>query len=161
MAADANFDPEAILRGLNRHAVRYVVVGGFAVAAHGVVRATADLDLVVERSWENAGRLGSALEEMEAVDATGEKTPPIQEALVRRTDRLFDTVFGRLHILHALPGVPDYGALLPPLLISLGGETIPVATLADLRRMKESAGRLKDRADLAELDALGNAASGE
>lgn len=123
MAADAHFDPEAILRGLNRHAVRYVVVGGFAVAAHGVVRATADLDLAVERSWENAGRLG------------------------------------RFHILHAIPGVADYGALLPPLLVSLGGETIPVATLADLRRMKESAGRLKDRADLAELDALGYAAS--
>ena len=71
MAAEAAFDPEPILRALNGHAVEYVVVGGFAVAAHGVVRATADLDLVVERSWQNAGRLADALQELEAADATG------------------------------------------------------------------------------------------
>jgi hypothetical protein len=56
MAAERAFDPEAILRALNAHGVRYVVIEGFAVAAHGVVRATADLDVVVERSWENAAR---------------------------------------------------------------------------------------------------------
>lgn len=48
MEDDPAFEPEAILAALNARGVRYVVVGGFAVAAHGVVRATADLDLVVE-----------------------------------------------------------------------------------------------------------------
>ncbi len=46
MNDDQAFDPEAILAAFNGHGVEYVVVGGLAVAAHGVVRATADLDVV-------------------------------------------------------------------------------------------------------------------
>ncbi len=160
MVAEPGFDPEAILRALNRHAVGYVVVGGFAVAAHGVVRATADLDLVVERTWENAGRLARALAELEATDATGAKAPVTQEVLVRRADRRFQTAFGEVHLLHAVADVPDYRALLPPTTVLLAGESIPVASLEQLRAMKRSAGRFKDRADLAELDHLGGAEPG-
>jgi hypothetical protein len=64
MPAERDFDPEPILRALAEHEVSYLVVGGFAAAAHGVVRATADLDLVVERSWENARRLAAALAQL-------------------------------------------------------------------------------------------------
>jgi hypothetical protein len=64
MTAEQEFDPEPILRALNDQGVEYVVVGGLAAAAHGVVRATAALDLVVERSWDNAGRLAAALVEL-------------------------------------------------------------------------------------------------
>jgi hypothetical protein len=53
--AEGGFDAVAIFRALNRHSVEYVVVGGFAVAAWGVIRATEDLDLVVEPSWDNFG----------------------------------------------------------------------------------------------------------
>jgi hypothetical protein len=110
MIAEPSFDPEAILRALNRHAVGYVVVGGFAVAAHGVVRATADLDLVVERTWENAERLARALAEVEATDATGGGTPVTREVLVRRADRRFRTAFGEVHLLDDVADAPDYRA---------------------------------------------------
>jgi len=157
MVAEPSFDPEAILRALNRHAVGYVVVGGFAVAAHGVVRATADLDLVVERTWENAERLARALAEVEATDATGGGTPVTREVLVRRADRRFRTAFGEVHLLDAVADAPDYRALLPPVTILLSGESIPVASLERLRAIKRSAGRVRDRADLAELDHLDGA----
>jgi len=42
---------------LNSHNVRYVVVGGYAVAYHGYPRATGDIDLFVEVSQENARKL--------------------------------------------------------------------------------------------------------
>lgn len=145
---------------LNRHAVSYVVVGGFAVAAHGVVRATADLDLVVERTWANAGRLACALTELEATDATSAGTPVTQEVLVRRTDRRFQTAFGEVYLLHAVADVPDYRGLLPPTTVILSGESIPVASLEQLRAMKRAAARFKDRADLAELDHLGSGEPG-
>lgn len=154
MSAEARFEPEQILRCLNAHRVRYVIVGGFAVAAHGVVRATADLDLVVERSWENAEALERALRELEARDLDGRADALTREALVRRADRRLNTSHGELHLLHEVGGVPDYRELQPPAQFVLEGERIQVAPLEALRAMKLAAGRDKDLVDLAELDAL-------
>lgn len=49
---------------LNKHDVRYLIVGGFAVAAHGTPRYTRDLDLWGECSRENAIKLLVALDEL-------------------------------------------------------------------------------------------------
>jgi tRNA nucleotidyltransferase/poly(A) polymerase len=48
---------EKVLRRLNRRGVKYVVAGGIAVNLHGVPRATADLDIVVEMSDTNIRKL--------------------------------------------------------------------------------------------------------
>lgn len=152
--ADPGFDPEPILRALATRGVAYVVVGGFAAAAHGVIRATADLDLVIERSWQNAVRLADALDELGASDATGMGVPLRAEALVRRADRRFRTPHGDVHILREVAGVPDYPDLIPADEVELGEVAVPVSRLDALRRMKRAADRPKDRIDLAELDAL-------
>jgi len=99
MVPEADLDAVGIFRTLNRQGVDFVVVGGYAAAAHGVIRATDDLDLVVDRGWENAGRLGRALKELDAQDATGAHTPLTAEVLARREDRLFNTSLGRIHLL--------------------------------------------------------------
>jgi putative flippase GtrA len=57
MTAEADFAPQAVIAALNRAHVRYVIVGGLAVAAHGVVRATHDLDLVPDPDASNAAAL--------------------------------------------------------------------------------------------------------
>jgi len=152
MADEPSFDPVEIFRVLNRHGVAYVVVGGYAVAAYGVIRATEDLDVVVDQSWSNAGRLGPALEELEATDATGAKTPLTTEVLVRRVDRLFNTRHGTLHILNQVGTVPPYAQLVPAQEVDIEGERVSVATRDQLRVMKTGTGRLKDAVDLAELD---------
>lgn len=154
MPAERDFDAEPILRVLTEHGVAYLVVGGFAGAAHGVVRATADLDLVVERSWENAGRLAAALAQLGAVDVTGADTPLTPEVLVRRAHRKLSTAHGDVHLSHEVPGVPDIRHFGPPELVRFGDLEVPVANLADLRHTKRAAGRDKDQVDLAELDAL-------
>jgi hypothetical protein len=46
---------------LNSHEVRYLIVGGYAVAYHGYPRATGDIDFFVEVSEENAAKLAAAL----------------------------------------------------------------------------------------------------
>jgi hypothetical protein len=153
MAAEQEFDPEPILRALNDHGVEYVVVGGLAAAAHGVVRATAGLDVVVDRSWDNAGRLAAALAELGAEDATGAGTPLTVEVLVWSADRKLSTPHGALHVLHEVGGVPGTRAR-PARAARLGDQTVPVANLVDLRHMKRAADRPKDRVDLAELDEL-------
>ena len=44
---------ESILAGLNHAGVRYLIAGGLAVVAHGVVRFTADMDLILDMDAEN------------------------------------------------------------------------------------------------------------
>ena len=53
-----------ILAALEREGVQYVVVGSIAMAVHGIVRATRDLDLFVEPSPDNVARLRSALDSL-------------------------------------------------------------------------------------------------
>jgi hypothetical protein len=54
-------DVRTILRALNDANVRYLIVGGLAVVAHGYVRFTQDIDLVVELERENVQRAMNAL----------------------------------------------------------------------------------------------------
>lgn len=54
-------DFEQLLACLNAHRVKYVVIGAHALAAHGVVRATADLDLYVKPTRSNAEHILAAL----------------------------------------------------------------------------------------------------
>ena len=55
-------DVEAILCALNDADVRYLIVGGLAVVAHGYVRYTADVDIVLDLERDNALRAMNALD---------------------------------------------------------------------------------------------------
>ena len=52
---------EALVRGLNDGGVRYLIVGGLAVAAHGVLRFTVDVDIVLDFDPQNLRRATKAL----------------------------------------------------------------------------------------------------
>lgn len=59
------FDLRALLEALHDDDIRFIVIGGVAVGAHGFVRATEDLDLVPEPDPVNLQRLATALERLE------------------------------------------------------------------------------------------------
>ncbi len=54
-------DLARICAALNRSGARYLLIGGFAVIAHGAVRTTKDIDFLVDPSPENVGRVKAAL----------------------------------------------------------------------------------------------------
>ena len=54
-------DLVALCQSLNREAARYVVIGGMAVIQAGFVRATEDIDLLVDNSPDNVARIRRAL----------------------------------------------------------------------------------------------------
>jgi hypothetical protein len=153
---DPVFDPQELLRVLVAHGVDFVVIGGIAVQAHGYIRFTKDLDAIVEPATLNFSRLSEALGELEAAlrgPGALKLTDPHQS---RRAPLIpVMTTAGPLDVRNAdqVAGGPrSYDALRhAALVIELAGLEVPVAGLSDLMRMKRTAGR---EHDLADIDAL-------
>jgi hypothetical protein len=150
------FDLHALLEGLNELGVRFVVIGGVAVGAHGYVRGTEDLDLVPDPDPENLARLTEALRKLDSTLPTVGDRPfdPARDAgVIRRGGNVTAmTRFGGLDIVQRARGVPSYSQLDEDAVESdLLGVSVRVCSLARLREMKEAQDREQDRADLANL----------
>jgi len=150
------FDLRALLELLHEKDVRFVVIGGVAVAAHGYVRGTEDLDLVPDPDPENLDRLTTALDELGSTLPTvkGRRFDPTTDArVVRRGGNVTaDTRFGGLDVVQRARGVPAYAQLDQDAVESeLLGVPVRVCSLARLREMKEAQGRTQDKADLENL----------
>jgi hypothetical protein len=152
----SEFDLRALLACLHGHDVRFVVIGGVAVGAHGYVRGTEDLDLVPDPDPSNLARLVEALAELDSTLPTVEGRPfdPATDAsVIRRGGNVTaDTKFGGLDVVQRARGVPGYSDLKRDAVESeLLGIPVRVCSLARLRAMKEAQDRTQDRADLENL----------
>jgi uncharacterized nucleotidyltransferase DUF6036 len=159
VAAD-RLDARALFRVLAEHGVDYLVVGGFAVQAHGFRRGTVDLDIVPRPDLANLSRLGEALATMGArVFRTARPVDVTDPHLLQRASLVpLMTDHGRLDVLNVASTAglsADYGALRDrALIIQLEGVTLAFVGLDDLIRMKRAAGREQDLADIRALAAL-------
>jgi hypothetical protein len=153
-------DAEAILRVLNEHAVRYVVIGGIAGVLHGSGLSTLDLDVTPARNDENLQRLCAALRELEAKlrVPNGPAVPfPYEIEFVRQLDlATLRTRHGDLDLCFR-PTAPGRGAtfdseqLRPSAVtVELDGPVL-VASLDDVIHSKEAVGRAKDLSTLGTL----------
>jgi hypothetical protein len=154
MDAEPVFEPDRIVAALNEAAVDYVIVGGLAVGAHGVVRATRDLDIVPSQEPRNMDALARCL------GALGGEHPiegPLTgAALAKPASFKVQTGHGEVQVLNRMHGVPSFGELQRDQIhVEVAPATVaPVCSLAHLRAMKHAAGRPRDRVDLAELAEL-------
>ncbi len=148
------FAPERLVAALNGADARYVVVGGLAVGAHGVVRATRDLDIVCAPATENMDRVAHCLASLGGEHPIGGALTGT--SLGRPVSFKVSTRHGDVQVLNRLPGVPPYDELeADRMLVRISADAVaPVCSLAHLRAMKRAANRPRDLADLAELDEL-------
>lgn len=146
-------DPEtvfAILRALDTHQVRYVLVGGIALGFHGLVRATRDIDLFVSPEPDNVMKLKEALhsvfhdphiDEISAEDLGGDY-PAIQYIPPDGTFHI--DILARLGEAFTFDDVEFLEREFEGVLVCL-------ATARMLYRMKKDTVRLQDRADAERL----------
>lgn len=167
MSAPIPYRPDLVLEVLERHRVRYVVIGGFAAQLHGSPYDTSDVDVTPDRDRANLKRLGKALEELGAeIRAEADQTPPPlvlePEALKRFQNLALTTIHGNLDVCLAPDGTHGFGDLRRGATRERITETleVSVASLADVIRSKEAAGREKDRLHLPTLRRLLERASG-
>jgi len=95
-------DLRSLLERLHKREVRFVVIGGVAVAAHGYLRGTADLDLVPDPDPENLRRITAVLDELKATLPTAKDRrfdPASDAGVIRRGGSVTaDTDFGGLDV---------------------------------------------------------------
>jgi predicted nucleotidyltransferase len=149
---------DELLRRLGEAEVRFVVVGGLALGARGVVRGTKDVDIVVDPDPANlravaevAVAAGGHLQRGEALLGTPFS---IAAELARGEQVAIATDLGRLDIVQGLEGVPPYAELHSRSSeAEVLGVTVAVCSREDLRAMKRAAGRGQDLVDLENLEA--------
>lgn len=153
---------DELLRRLVDADVRFVLVGGLAVNAWGVVRGTKDVDITVDPDPANlttiAAVVASANGFVQRADAIAGSQMSITALLIGGERVLIDTDLGPLDVIQGLDGIPPYAELRSRAVeVDLAGVRVAVCSLEDLRAMKRAAGRTRDLADLEDLDdARGN-----
>jgi hypothetical protein len=141
-------DIRDLLRLLEQHGVCYLIVGGFAVAAHGFPRYTKDLDVWVDCSRENAARILSALDEFGfgSLDLTVDDlaTPDLVIQLGYEPNRI--------DFLTGLTGVRFNEAYAKRVSATIDGMELPIIDRHSLAANKRAFGRPIDLADAEELE---------
>ena len=150
MADAPEFRPEEILRVLTKHQVEYVVVGGLAATIHGSELVTFDVDVTPAPEKENLARLSAALREMGARIWTQDEPqglPFDHDAASLAGIQILNLItdYGRFDVTMMPAGTQGYRDLRGDAVeFEIGGLRVLVASLADVVRSKEAAGRDKD-----------------
>jgi hypothetical protein len=148
---EPEFRPEDILATLNEQGVKFVLIGGFAAVIHGSPYVTTDLDIVPDTSRSNLDRLSEALRDLDARVWTNSEPDGLPfahsaESLARAQVWNLVTRFGRLDITFTPSGTAGFSDLARDAVhLDILDVEVDVASLADVIRSKEAAGREKDR----------------
>ena len=149
----AALQPEPILKALLRNRVNCVIVGSFGAIAQGVDLEYTDIDLCIEMSAENIRATAAVLNELNAIEGTGDDIDDEGHSLIvaaiardpafihtRETSWVFLTPYGEVDLVMKPEGFPrGYEDL-----TDKGASGVMYAQIEDIRRSKELAGRDKD-----------------
>lgn len=147
---DLQPDWHAFLLVLKRHGVRFLLVGGHALAAHGRPRFTQDLDVLVDPTPANARRVSAAIAEF-GFEETARDWRWFAEPYHITT---IGRVPVRIDVLTSISGVSFRAAWRNRIAAAMPFGEIFVLGLHERRANKLGSGRPKDLADLALLDDL-------
>jgi hypothetical protein len=154
------FDPEQLLGVLVEEGVEFVLVGGYAAVLHGASRPTEDVDITPDTTFDNLTRLAGTLKGLRArirTDAVPAGLPfdTSAEAMQGVLMLNLTTRFGDLDIAFRPSGTDGFPDLVDRAEEwAVGAVMIRVASLGDVIRSKEAAGRDKDVRALGELYGL-------
>jgi hypothetical protein len=148
-----DFDPVRMIEALERHRVRHVLIGGIAARLAGAPIVTGDLDLTPAMDIANLDGLVAALAELEATFRIGAVTTnePITADVISANEQVqASTPHGDLDIVARPAGTSGFDDLRRTArrVEVAPGVTVAVASLADVIRSKQAAGRPKDQGQL-------------
>ena len=146
---------QKVLRSLNNAGAEFVVIGGHAVMFHGYPRSTDDLDLLYPQSADNSEKLARAIAPFVPGVAPADFMGPKDEFAIIRTGS------ARIALLPEIDGVDTKLALSSAIHTELFGEPVRMISRALLIANKSATSRLKDKADVEELEARAESTDGD
>lgn len=148
-------DLVALCGELNARRARYVVVGGFAIRGAGYIRATMDIDLVIDCSLENEAKVFDALRTLPDRAVNLLDPGDVEKyTVVRVADEIV------VDLMKSASGIDYETAMGGVVMREVGGVLIPFASPELLWRMKRTTYREKDGLDLLFLRQLIEGAGG-
>ena len=141
-------DFKEFIESLNANKVRYLVVGGYAVAFHGHPRYTKDLDVWIERTPQNAVRVVKALIQF------GFGSLDLSEKDFLAPDSIVQLGMppNRVELFTSLPGVEFRTCFRKRAKTKIDGVPTNFIDLDNLKKNKKTVGRKQDLADLENLE---------
>jgi predicted nucleotidyltransferase len=142
-----NPDFKEFIQSLNDNGVRYLVVGGYAVALHGYPRYTKDIDLWVEPVPDNADKIIAAL------DQFGFGSLELKATDFLEPDSIIQLGYppNRIDLITTLPGVEFGDCYSARIVTEMDGVMVSFIDLENLKKNKRASGRAQDLADLENL----------
>jgi hypothetical protein len=142
-----NQDFKEFIQLLNNNQVKYLVIGGYAVAVHGHPRYTKDIDIWVEMSSENAQKLMTTLTEF-GFGSLGLTAEDFQIP-----DQIIQLGYppNRIDLITTPDGIDFATCYQTKIEVKINDLTVNFIDLENLKRNKQASGRLQDLADLENL----------
>ena len=145
-----NEDYKDMLHALVDEKVSFLLVGAYALAAHGYPRATMDIDIWVMPAPDNADSV------MRAIQRFGAPLHDLTKADLEKGGTVFQIGVAprRIDIITSASGLRFEEAYSRSSVVVIEGFEVRVLSVDDLIRNKRAAGRTKDLADAEALEAL-------
>jgi predicted nucleotidyltransferase len=146
---------QAVIRALDKHRVKYVLVGGYAVALHGAVRGTVDVDIVITLDRATYKRAEIAMGEIgleSRIPVTAEEVFSFREEYIQKrnlTAWSFANPGNPLEVVDIL--ITEDASNVTVVNKSAYGLRLRIAAIPDLIAMKKKAGRPQDLEDIKAL----------
>ena len=136
---------------LNKNKVKYLIVGGFAVAYYATPRYTKDIDVFIDTSQENSIRL------MNTLNRFGFRNIGLKEEDFQKSDQIIQLGYApvRIDIITSIVGVEFENAWMKKVEGKYGDISCFFISLEDLIRNKQAAARPQDLADIKSLGKYG------
>jgi len=143
-----NKDYRDILSIFSEKKVKYLLVGAYAMAAHGFPRSTMDIDLFIKPDPDNAVVVVNALDEF------GAPIGKLSADDLQKKDLIFQIGVAprRIDILTSIDGIDFDEGFSRSVLINIEGIDVPVLSVPDIIFNKRTTGRMKDLADAETLE---------
>lgn len=140
-------DFKEFLKLLNEAKVAYLLIGGYAVGYHGYPRATADMDIFVAISPDNAEKL------LDVFSSFGMVDPKLSASLFQEKGKIIRMGVPpmRIEILTEIDGVTFDECFADRLTVEIDGQPVNLISSGHLRRNKKASARHKDLDDLEHL----------
>ena len=143
-----NQDFTEFIKCLNKHDVKYLIVGGYAVAIHGHPRYTKDLDVWVRIATDNAEKILLALKEF------GFSSLKLEVNDFTEPQNVIQLGYppNRIDIITTASGIDFEESYANRLMVEIDGIKASFIDLENLKKNKRATGRYQDLADLEKLE---------